>query len=46
MNKVNIEDIENNIGFKITNQELINYIEFSNLLYENLQDQENESYIL
>ena len=46
MKKVNIEDIENNIGFKITNQELINYIESSNLLYENLQDQEYESYIL
>jgi SAM-dependent methyltransferase len=46
MNKVNIKDIENNIGFKITNQELIDYIESSNLLYENLQDEEYESYIL
>jgi SAM-dependent methyltransferase len=46
MNKVNIKDVENNIGFKIINENLINYIESSNLLYENLQDEEYKSYIL
>jgi SAM-dependent methyltransferase len=46
MKKVNIEDVEKNIGFKILNQELINHIESSDLLYENLQDEEYEAYIL
>jgi SAM-dependent methyltransferase len=46
MNKVGIKDIEYNIGFEIKNQLLRDSINSSDLLYENLQDKDYESYIL
>jgi SAM-dependent methyltransferase len=46
MNKVNIKDIECNIGFEIKNQLLRESIESSNLLYENIKDKDYEDYIL
>jgi len=46
MNKISLQDIEKNIGFKIENKKLIENIQDSNLEYKKLSAKKFQNYLL